>query len=112
MMGQVVKTVEGRLRGEPQAKPILVRLKIQASSHLLIQDPSALQTAFALAAQGTRAEGARLDIIPVAGEAWCTGCKTDAPVMGSECVCVACGEPIIAGQAAPEVVVHEVVVEE
>jgi hypothetical protein len=82
-MRQVVKAVEGRLRGEPNAKPVLVRLKIQASSHLVTQDLSALQTVFALAAQGTRAEAAKLEIIPV-----------------------------LLGQSEPEVLVHEVVVEE
>ncbi|MBM4125889.1 MAG: hydrogenase maturation nickel metallochaperone HypA [Nitrospira sp.] len=83
LMGQVVKAVEERLRSEPKAKPVLVRLKIQASSHLLAQDPSSLTTAFALAAQGTTAESAKLEIIPV-----------------------------LAGEALPEVLVHEIVVEE
>ena len=83
LMTQVVNAVEDRLRGEPKAKPLLVRLKIQASSHLLTQDLSTLQTAFALAAQGTRAEAAKLEIIPV-----------------------------LPGQSEPEVLVHEVVVAE
>ena len=83
LMTQVVKAVEDRLRSEPNAKPVLVRLKIQASSHLLTQDLSTLHTAFALAAQGTKAEGAKLDIIPV-----------------------------LSGRSEPEVLVHEIVVEE
>ena len=83
LMAQVVKAVENKLRGEPKAKLTLVRLKIQVSSHLLAQDPSTLHAAFALAAQGTKAEGATLEIIPV-----------------------------LPDQAAPEVLVHEVVVEE
>jgi Zn finger protein HypA/HybF involved in hydrogenase expression len=81
-MTQVVRAVEDRLRSEPEAKPLLVRLKIQASSHLLTQDLSVLQTAFAFAAKGTRAEAATLEIISV-----------------------------LPGQSGPEVLVHEVVVE-
>ena len=83
LLTQVVKTVEDRLQGEPNAKPVLVRLKIQASSHLLAQDLSTLHAAFVLASQGTKAEGATLEIIPVPPD-----------------------------QAAPEVLVHEIVVEE
>lgn len=112
LMGQVVKGVEDRLRGEPKAKPVLVRLKIQASSHLLAQDPSALHTAFALAAQGTMAEGAKLEIIPVSGEAWCPHCKTGGMVTDLDRVCVTCGGPVLADWSEPEVLVHEIVVEE
>lgn len=112
LMGQVVKGVEDRLRGGPKAKPVLVRLKIQASSHLLAQDLSALHVAFALAAQGTMAEGAKLEIIPVSGEAWCPHCKKAVAVTDPNSPCVTCGGPILAGRSEPEVLVHEIVVEE
>ncbi len=112
LMTQVVKAVEDGLRGEAQARPVLVRLKIQAASHLLTQDPSVLQTAFDLAAKGTRAEGAKLNITPISGEAWCPRCKTEVAARGADGVCASCGGPVVTGQAAPEVMVHEVVVEE
>lgn len=112
LMGQVVKTVEDRLRGEPKAKPVLVRLKIQALSHLLVQDPSTLHTAFALAAQGTKAEGAKLEIIPVSGEVWCPHCKTGVTGADSDRVCVTCGGLVLASQSEPEVLVDELVIEE
>ncbi len=111
-MAQVVKAVEGRLSGEPKARPVLVRLKIQASSHLLTQDRSALQAAFALAAQGTKAVGTKLEIIPVYGDVWCPRCKTTVSATGSEGSCSTCGGPVLPGQSEPEVLVHEVVVEE
>lgn len=111
-MTQVVKAVEARLQGAAQAKLVLVRLKVQASSHLLTHDPSALHTAFALAAQGTRTEGAKLEVIPVSGEAWCLRCKTEVADVTLDGACGACGGPIVAGQSAPEVVVHQLVVEE
>jgi hydrogenase nickel incorporation protein HypA/HybF len=111
-MTQVVKAVEAGLQGVAQAKLVLVRLKIRASSHLLTQDCSGLQTAFAMAAHGTSAEGAKLDIIPVSGEAWCPRCKTEVAAMGLDGACTSCGGPVVAGEAAPEVIVHELVVEE
>jgi hydrogenase nickel incorporation protein HypA/HybF len=112
LMTQVVKAVENGLRGATQARPVLVRLKIQTSSHLLVQDPSVLQTAFDLAAKGTRAEGAKLDIIPISGEAWCPRCKTEVAARGADGACATCGGPVVAGLAAPEVMVHELVIEE
>lgn len=112
LMTQVVKAVEAGLQGATQARPVLVRLKIRALSHLLAQDPSTLHTAFALAAQGTKAEGAKLEIIPVSGEAWCPRCKTDVAAMGLDRGCSTCGGPVLTGPAAPEVLVHELVVEE
>jgi hydrogenase nickel incorporation protein HypA/HybF len=112
LMTQVVKAVEAELQGTAQARPVLVRLNIRAWSHLLARDPSALHTAFALAAQGTRAEGAKLEIIPVSGEAWCPRCKIDGAAIGPDGSCVTCGGPVLTGQAVPEVLVHELVVEE
>jgi hydrogenase nickel incorporation protein HypA/HybF len=76
------------------------------------QDASSLHTAFALAAQGTRAEGATLDIIPFSCEAWCARCKSEVSAIGADGVCATCGDPLLTGRAAPELVVHEVVVEE
>jgi len=111
-MTQVVKAVEARLHDAAKARPVLIRLKIHASSHLLTQDPAALDTAFALASQGTRAEGARLEVIPVSGEGWCPHCKTEVQAVSAEGVCGSCGGPIVAGPSVPEVMVHELVVEE
>lgn len=112
LMTQVVKAVEAGLQGAARARPLLVRLKIQTSSHLLMQDPSALHTAFAAAAQGTRAEGAKVEIIPVSGEAWCPQCKRENPAYAADGVCGTCGGMVVSAQSAPEVMVHEIVVEE
>ncbi len=109
---RVVKAVEAGLHDTEHARPLVVRLKVRASSHLLAHDPSALQTAFILATRGTRAEGARLEIIPVAGEAWCPGCRSDAAMAGPDAACPVCSGPLIAGPALPEVLLHELVIEE
>jgi hydrogenase nickel incorporation protein HypA/HybF len=112
LMTQVVKAVEAGLQGVAQAKSIVVRVKIRASSHLLTQAASTLHTAFALAAQGTKAEGAMLEIIPVPGDAWCPRCKKDLAARGADGVCPTCGGSILSGPDAPEMVVHELVLEE
>jgi Zn finger protein HypA/HybF involved in hydrogenase expression len=112
LMTQVVKATEAGLQGVAQAKSIVVRVKIRASSHLLTQELSLLHTAFALAAQGTKADGATLEIIPVPGDTWCPRCKMDLATIGVEGVCPTCGGEILSGPDAPEMVVHELVVEE
>lgn len=120
LMAQVVKAVEAGLQGAPSAKPTVVRLKVNALSHLLADDRSTLYTAFALAARGTVAEGATLEIIPVSGDSWCPRCLpaarqaggTYAPITGPDEVCPTCGGRMVAEKEVPEVMVHEVVVEE
>jgi hydrogenase nickel incorporation protein HypA/HybF len=112
LMTQVVKAVETELQGVAQAKSLVVRVKIRASSHLLAQESSILHTAFALAAQGTKAAGATLEIIAVPGDAWCPRCKIELAAMGVDGVCPTCGGVILSGPDAPEMVVHELVVEE
>lgn len=112
LMTQVVKAVETELQGITQVKSLVVRVKIRASSHLLAQDSSTLHTAFALAAQRTKADGGTLEIIPVPGDAWCPRCKMDLAARGVDGVCPTCGGSILSGPDAPEMVVHELVVEE
>ena len=112
LMTQVVKAVETKLGETGDAKLSVVRLKVSAQSHLFTHDGVMLQTAFALAARGTKAEGATLEIIAVPGNAWCPRCKQDTTVAGSDEVCSACGGPMVAGPADPEIVLHELVIRE
>jgi len=111
LMAQVVKAVESGLQGAPGAKPSVIRLKVNALSHVLA-DRSSLQTAFALAARGTVAEGATLEIFPVSGESWCPCCQRRVTIARPDESCPTCGEGIFAGDEGPEVVVHEITVEE
>jgi hydrogenase nickel incorporation protein HypA/HybF len=112
LMTQIVKAVEAELNGTGDARLSAVRLKVSARSHLLTHDGVTLQAAFALAALGTKAEGATLEITPIPGNAWCPCCNQDTTVTGLDEVCSACGGPIIAGPTEPEVVLHELVVQE
>ncbi|MDH5346746.1 MAG: hydrogenase maturation nickel metallochaperone HypA [Nitrospira sp.] len=112
LMTQVVKAVGKELNGTGSGRLSTVRLKVSALSHLLTHDHSALQMVFELAARGTKAEGAALEIIPVPGEAWCPRCTRDTMVTESDDVCPVCGDAVIAKPTEPEVVLHELVVQE
>ena len=112
LMRQIVKAVETRLDETGDPKLSVVRLKVSRVSHLLTHDQVTLQATFQLAARGTRAEGAELEIIPVTGEAWCPECQSGTTITGFDHTCEGCGGPIIAGSETPEVVLHELVVVE
>lgn len=111
-MAQVVKAVENKLHETRDAKLSVVRLKVSAFSHLLTHDHTTLQTTFRLAARGTKAEGATLEIIPVPGEAWCPACKSNTTITGLDDTCSVCAGPVMPGPEEPEVVLHELVVQE
>lgn len=111
-MMQVVKAVEAELHGPEDARLSVVRLKVRTLSHLLTHDHATLQATFQLAARGTRAEGAELEIIPVPGGAWCTACKRSTVVAGSDGTCSVCGGLMVVDETVPEVVLHELVVQE
>jgi hydrogenase nickel incorporation protein HypA/HybF len=109
LMAQVVKAVKAKLDETVDGKLSTVRLKVSALSHLFAHDQSALQTAFMLAARGTKAEGATLELIPVPCNAWCPQCRRDISVAQSQEACSGCGG-LVVGSVEPEVVIHELVV--
>jgi hydrogenase nickel incorporation protein HypA/HybF len=112
LMRQVVKTVEAELDRTKSAKLSVVRLKVSAFSHLLSHEHATLQTTFGLAARGTKAEGAELEVIPAPSDAWCPACKRGTIVTELDDTCSACGGLVIADPSMPEVVLHELVVQE
>lgn len=111
LMRQIIKAVETRLDETADAKLSAVRLKVSAVSHLLTHDHATLQATFQLAARGTRAEGAELEIIPVPGKAWCPTCRCTTAITGADDFCLVCGGPVIVAPEEPEVVLHELVVQ-
>jgi len=70
------------------ARVLRVKLAIGALGHV---DPDALAFAFEVAAAGTLAAGAALDIERVAGAAHCLGCGADVAVHGRGDFCPKCG---------------------
>lgn len=111
LMRQVVKAVETRLNETGSAKLSVVRLKVSALSHLLTHDHAGLQATFQLAAQGTKVEGAKVEVLPVSAAAWCPECQSGITVTGLNDTCSACGGDVIAASDEPEVVLHELVVQ-
>lgn len=112
LMTHVIKVVETKLGETLDGKLSAVRLKVSALSHLLTHDQSALQTAFMLAARGTKAEGATLEIISVLCDAWCPQCRRGISVTQSLEACSVCGGLLVVGSIEPEVVIHELMVKE
>lgn len=112
LMGQVVKAVNQALRETSGAKPLVVRLKVSALSHLLEHDTSQLQAAFDMASNGTIAEGAALDIVAVPVEAICRRCGVKSQVRRMDAACEACESHDLEFVSGPEVVVHDVTVTE
>lgn len=112
LMTQVVKAVEARLGETGNAKLSAVRLKVSALSHVMTHDQVALQMMFDMVARGTKAEGATLEIIPIPGNAWCPGCKRETTVPGPNDACSSCGASTVVGSEEPEVVIHQLVVQQ
>ena len=107
-----MKTVEAELDRTKSTKLSVVRLKVSAFSHLLSHDHATLQTTFGWAALGTNAEGAELEVIPTLPDAWCPACKRGTIVTELDDTCSACGGLVIADPSMPEIVLHELVVQE
>ena len=112
VMTQIVKAIESKLGETGEAKLSVVRLKVSTLSHIMTHERAALQMAFDMVARGTRAEGATLEIIPVPGNAWCPSCHRDTTIAESGTVCPICGDAVLAQSEEPEVVLHELVVQE
>ncbi len=84
----VVQLAEEALRGEPGSRVRLVRLEI---GRLACVEPEALRFCFAAAAQGSIAEGARLDIVETPGQGVCARCGQAVEIAELPGVCPACG---------------------
>ena len=112
LMAQVVKMVEEALREAPSSTPSVVRLKVSRQSHFFEHDAATLQSVFAAAAEGTVAERAALEILPVPVTAHCRLCGTSCEMQELLHCCPRCGSASLDAEPVPEVVLHEVVVEE
>ena len=65
-------------------------------------EPEAMRFGFAAVTTGTVAEGARLDIIRVSGEAWCLTCNRLVPVRARVDACPACGHELLSPKGGDE----------
>ncbi len=110
LMAQLVRMIEASLKETPGALPVRVRLRVSALSHLMEHDRDELQTAFDLAAKGTRAAGAALEIqrMPVTGR--CRSCGHAMSVADLVATCPLCASTTVEVEEVPELVLHEMVV--
>lgn len=70
-------------------------------------EPDAMQFGFEAVTPGTLAEGARLDIIRVSGEAWCLTCNRLVPVRVRIDACPACGHELLSPKGGDELRIKE-----
>ncbi len=112
LMAQVVRMVEEALRQAPHSKPSVVRLKVSTQSHMFEHDQATLQSVFAAAAQGSVAEQAALEILPVSVTGRCRLCGTVCEMQDLLQRCPGCRSASLDAEPIPEVVLHEIVVQE
>jgi hydrogenase nickel incorporation protein HypA/HybF len=70
-------------------------------------EAEAMRFGFAALIPGTLAEGARLDITRVAGEAWCLSCNRSVPVRARFGVCPECGHELLPPTGGDELRIKE-----
>lgn len=97
---------EGRKQGFTRVR--VVRLEIGA---LGCVDAEAIRFCFDAVARGAIVEGARLDIIAVAGEGWCLDCSKTVPVRERFGPCPECGGYHVQVTAGEDMRVKELEVE-
>jgi len=83
--------IEGVCEAVPEGKILRVTLEIGRLSGVV---PESIRFCFDLCAQGTRVDGAGLDIIEVPGRARCGTCRAELDVDALVAVCP-CGNPFL-----------------
>lgn len=89
-MENVVTLVEEQWRVDPFGHLRIIRLHLGS---LGPADPDCLRFCFDAVAQGTIAEGARLDIVIIAAQARCPACQRISPVSDRFDPCPVCAHP-------------------
>jgi hydrogenase nickel incorporation protein HypA/HybF len=84
----MLEIIEKRAVEDGFDRVLAVRLEVGALSCV---ERAALSFCFESVTHGTVAEGARLDILDVAGEAWCWDCEAVVPLARRGRACECCG---------------------
>jgi len=95
-------------RGAGASRVCAIRLRIGALSGVV---PEALEFAFEALTPGTPAEGARLDIEPVAARFWCDACSREFQAQDFLAECPTCRVPSAKLRAGRELEVASLEVE-
>jgi hydrogenase nickel incorporation protein HypA/HybF len=84
----VMRIIEDEARANAFRRVRTVWLELGALS---CAEPDAMALAFRVASRGTLAEGARLELLRTAGEAWCLTCSKAVPLAARYDPCPDCG---------------------
>lgn len=88
LCAELLRLIEAQSRRQHFHRVHAVRLEVGALAGVEIE---ALQFGFTVAANGTLAEGARLDILPLPGRAQCRTCGDTVEIEGYGEPCPRCG---------------------
>ena len=84
----IVQTLQEQARVQDYRQVQIVRLEIGALAGVEVE---AMRFGFDVVTRGTLAEGAQLEIIEVAGQAWCLPCGKNVTVKQRFDACPECG---------------------
>lgn len=108
LMRQVIRMVEDACRDQPGSVPSVIRLQVSRDSHFAAHNSEELEATFHIAAQGSLAEKARLEIKLVAPSGQCTLCGIAVTDHRETLACPSCGSENIQWEKGPEVLLQEV----
>jgi len=100
----MLEIIEKRALEEGFDRVLVVRLEVGALSCV---EHAALSFCFASVTRGSVAQGARLEIRDVAGEAWCWDCATVVALARRGDACPRCGGYLLEPRAGEQVWVKE-----
>ena len=78
---------------------------------LACAEPEALRFCFDVVSRGSKAEGARLDLVLVPGAGWCFDCERTVALAGRFAPCPACGQTRVQMTSGDALRVRELEVE-
>ncbi|MEO8327177.1 MAG: hydrogenase maturation nickel metallochaperone HypA [Nitrospirota bacterium] len=108
LMRQVVSRVEEVCQSQPGTHASLIRLEISGHSHLAIHTAMELQATFQLAAQGTLAQHATLDIRILPAKGTCRSCGHTTDRGPETCACAHCSSGNVLWDDLPELVLKDI----
>ncbi len=108
LMQQVVRLVDDVCRNQDHGHPVIIRLQISSHSHLAHHSLGELQTTFQIAAHGTPAQAAQLEIVTLPTQGVCQICGEQIERTIDTIDCSYCGASNVLWDETPEVIVKEV----
>ena len=108
LMQKVALMVDDLSQDQGNGRPVVIRLQISGASHMANHTPEELQTTFQIAAQGTRAKAAQLEIVTMPIKGICQSCGRQIERQDDVVICSSCGTSKIRWEDRPEVLITEV----